>query len=492
MNDLNKLYKAILMAIGGVVKPTSQVVLSVGNKEIDIKVDGMFLYLPVTEVLESTETSDKVFFHPGCEHITSKETEIFKIIRRMVGIRLLELFKKYPVVLASIAAGKEKRNWNQNILNILEPLKEAKKKTVDELEGIMARFTVEIDDNGVDTRFIHLKVSKGAGRSQTSGGGKVYHKTKPVFPMYSEIIKRLSQSEGQADNQTVELNGVSVSRGALKLLAHLFQVIIPAVSDPESASYESTNSAASRMISYFGCFEQIAEQMNRIQNMFRGDFDKLGIYPIDLSWTEQMEELPTLYRQVPSLDYNTHNTQDEAAENTNAMNGMANMFSVSSNNHQPAVQQHNQLQQPQSVNGHQLGIPMTGVVDGFVVTPPPMITGDRYIRYEIDHYANQIRHYALNTLTNSQVVYVCTRSGTMLQRNDATATAQPSGIPGLGIPGLGINPLMAMMGMGGAGGLTPQQMMMMQMAGGMMQPQATPASSGGSVVTNNGFDNPMY
>lgn len=487
MNDLNKLYKAILMAIGGIVKPNSQIVLSVGNKEIDIRVDGMFLFLPVTEVLESNDTSDKVFFHPGCEHITSKETEIFKIIRRMVGIKLLELFKKYPPILASIAAGKEKRNWNQNILNILEPLKAAKKKTIDELESIMARFTVEIDDNGIDTRFIHLKVSKGAGRSQTSGGSKVYHKTKPVFPMYSEIIKRLSQSEGQADNQTVELNGVSVSRGALKLLAHLFQVIIPAVTDPESASYESTNSSASRMISYFGCFEQIAEQMNRIQNMFRGDFDKLGIYPIDLSWTEQMEELPTLYRQVPSLDYNTHNTQDEAAESTNAMNGMANMFSVTSNHHQqPAVQQ-NQLQQHQVTNAQQMGMPMTGVVDGFVVTPPPMITGDRYLRYEIDPYANQIRHYALNTLTNTQVVYTCTRAGTMLQRNDVSAVPQNSGIPGLSMPGVGaMNPMMAMMG------LTPQQLMMMQMAGGMMQPQAPAASSGGSIVTGNQFDNPVY
>lgn len=487
MNDLNKLYKAILLALGGVVKPTSQILLGIGGKEIEIRVDGMCLYLPVTEVLESTETSDKVFFHPGCEHITSKETEIFKIIRRMAGIRLLELFKKYPVVLASIAAGKEKRNWNQHTLDILEPLKAAKKKTIDELEGIMARFTVEIDDNGVDTRFIHLKVSKGAGRSQTSGGAKVYHKTKPVFPMYSEIIKRLSQSEGQADNQTVELNGVSVSRGSLKLLAHLFQVIIPSVTDPESASYESTNSAASRMISYFGCFEQIAEQMNRIQNMFRGDFDKLGIYPIDLSWTEQMEELPTLYRLVPSLDYNTHNTQDEAAETTNAMNGMANMFSLTSQHQQQPAGQQQHLAQQQAQHTQQLGVPVSGVVDGFVVTPPPMITGDRYLRYEIDPYANQIRHYALNTLTNTQVVYTCTRSGTMLQRNDVAQAQTQTGIPGLTMPGVGaMNPMMAMMGM------TPQQLMMMQMAGGMMQPQATPASSGGSIMTGTQFDNPVY
>lgn len=475
MNDLNKLYKSMLMTWGCIVKPDSRIVLKIGDAEIDIKIDDMFVYLPVSEVLNSTDTMNKVFFHPACENITSKETEVFKIIRRMGAIRLLELFKKYPVILFGVASGKEKRNWNQGTLDIIEPLRVAKKATINELNELMNRFRVETEDNGMDNRFIHLKVSKVQGRSATGSGQRVYYKTKPVFPIYNEIVKRLSQSEGQSDNQSVELNGHSVSRAALKLMAHLFRAIIPACTDPDSFTFEATNATAARLVSYCGCFEAIAEQMNRIQNLFRSDFDKLGIYQIELGWTEDLEQLPTIYNQIPAMDYNTHNTQEEVLSNNQALAGMTGMFSVNSATNQAATA----VQQPvyQNVNG--------SIVAGFNTAAPAMFAGDRYLRFEICPATNQVIHHALNTLTNVPVIYYCTKSGTFMQRVESPGAAV-GGIPGIPTPGMGMNPLAAMMNPMAAmmGAMNPAMLALM----GVSTPN-TASSAGSSIIQgNNGND----
>lgn len=459
MNDLNKLYKAMLMSWGCVIKPDNRIVLKIGDNEVDVKVDDMFVYLPVSETLDSTDSMNKVFFHPACENIVSKETEIFKIIRRMAVIHLLEMFKKFPVVLLSVAGGKEKPRWSQNVLDIIEPLRASKKTVVQEVKDLMSRFQVEVDDKGQDNRFIHIKVTRAQGRSSTGSGERVYYRAKPSFPIYNEIVKRLAQSEGQSDNQTVELNGRSISRAALKLMAHLFRAILPAVMDPDSVQTESTTSVASRLIAFCTCYEQVAEQMNRVRNLFRAEFDKLGIYPVDLSWTEQLEELPDMWRQIPALDYNTNNTQEESASSSN-IGALGGILAVSSGgNQQPAIHQNPQQQLIQQA---QIAQPIAGsVVGGFNVTPPAMLSGDRWLRYEIDVHSNQVIHHAINTMTNAAVVYYCTKSGTFLQRVENQG-GFPGGIPGMPTPGMGamgalgaFNPMAAMM--------TPQMLQMMAM-----------------------------
>ena len=491
MNDLNKLYKAMLCSWGCVIKPDSRIVLKLGDKEIDVKIDDMFVYLPVSEVLDSKDTMDKVFFHPACENIVSKETEVFKIIRRMAVIHLLELFKKYPIVLLGVAGtGKEKSSWKQHTLDIIEPLRGAKKTVIQEIKDLMERFQVEVDDKGYDNRFIHIKVSRAQGRSSSGSGERVYYKAKPSFPIYNEIVKRLAQSEGESDNQTVELNGRSVSRAALKLMAHLFRSIIPGVVDPDTISSESTTSVASRLIAFCSCYEQVAEQMNRIQNLFRAEFNKLGIYAIDLSWTEQLEELPDIYRQVPAMDYNTNNTQEESAANSN-LGALGGILSVNSGaGQQVAVLPQNQ--QAQLIQQSQIAQPQAGtVLAGFNVTPPPMASGDRWLKYEIDFGSNQVIHHAINTLTNAAVIYYCTKSGTFLQRVE-NAGAFPGGIPGMPTPGMGAlgalgNPMSAMM--------NPAMLAMMQLnpalaaMSGIQVPTVATTSGQSSVVVDNNNNN---
>lgn len=462
MNELNKLYLAMLKSWNGLVKEDGKILITADGKEYPIRIDEMDLYLPTSNVLDG-QVMDKVFFHPACENITSKETEVFKIIRKMTCMKLLEVFRMIPLVLFTVATGdKPKKAWKQNTIDMMEPLKAAKSPVRKELNALFARMHIEIGEDGLDNRFIHFKISKGGGRSKTTGE-KVYYKTKPQFPFYNEMVKRLARSEGQSDNQTVELNNFTVSRAALKLAVHLFQNILPAVLNPDDYECETSDWVAARLVSYLNCYSEIAEQINRVQNTFRGDFDKAGVYNIELNWMERLEELPETYRQVPTMDYNSHNTQEEPNSSNN--NNVSSLFAVKSNN------QNNNSNNNQNNNGNNNnGNNNTSHVNNtdYDLSPPPMLNGDRYIRAEIDVNGNRVIHHALSQ-QNTPVVYYCTRFGNFLQRNEMNNMMMNN------------NGMMNMNGMGNMNGMMMNNGMFMVQPGmmmnnGMMAP-----------VTNNGI-----
>lgn len=465
MNELNKLYSAMWKSWNGVIKDDARMKLEVDGTEYPIRIDEQDLYLPLSEVLEQNVIG-KVFFHPACENITSKETEIDKVIRKMTGMRLLTAFKEFPLILMDIASRKTKKTWRQDILDLIDPLASVKKSVRDELNSLFARMHIEIEKDGVDNRFIHFKVTKGGGRSKVTGE-KVYYKTKPSFPFYNELVKKLARSEGLADNQAVEVNNHSVSRAALKVAVHLFQGIIPAVMAPDDYEFEATNPVAARLTSYLQCYAEIAEQMNRLQNNFRADFDKAGVYQIDTSWVENLENLPDIWRQVPQLDYNSHNTQDEAPAISGG--GLADMLSFNSSTGQVTNQTNNQQNNSQQLLNQQIAANA-----GFDVTPPQMQAGDDYQNYEVDTVGNSVNHYARNRNTGMTVLYRCSRRGNLMERREL--------FPQNNTMMMGMNPQMMMM--------NPQMMNMMQMMNGMMQGAPTAGTVVNNVQPGNTWDQP--
>lgn len=457
MNELNKLYLAMLKSWNGVVKEDGKILFSSSGNEYPIRIDEMDLYLPTSNVLDG-QVMDKVFFHPACENITSKETEVFKVIRKMTCMKLLEVFRLIPVVLFTIASGdKPKKAWKQDTIDMMEPLKAAKSPVRKELNSLFARMNIELESDGLDNRFIHFKVSKGGGRSKTTGE-KVYYKTKPQFPFYNEMVKRLARSEGQSDNQTVELNNYTVSRAALKLAVHLFQSILPAVLNPDDCEFESHTWVAARLVSYLGCFAEIAEEMNRVQNLFRTDFDKAGVYNIELNWMEHLEDLPDTWRQVPVMDYNSHNTQEEVNNNQSSAS-LGNMFALTSNNNQNNNNQNNNMGNNQNNNQNNGNNNTNNMMGDFDLSPPPMLNGDRYVRAEIDIPNSRVLHHAISQ-QGAPVVYHCTRRGNFMQRTEMS-----------GMNGMMMNGMMMQNGMGNMmnNGMMMQNGMPMMNNGMMMQ-----------------------
>jgi len=459
MNELNKLYKDMLMSWNTVVKTDGKILLDLDGKEYPITIDGMNLYLPTTDVLDEVAVG-KVFFHPACEDITSKETEVFKVVRKVTSLRLLNAFRSIPPVLFPVAGNKPKNSWSQRVLDLLEPLKGAKGPVIREVQDLFGRLHVEVEENGLDNRFVHFKTNKSSGKLSKTSGDKVYYTTKPEFPFYNELVRRIARTEGKTDNQQIEINNHSVSRAAVKLAIHLFQYIVPAVLSPDDHVHEANSPIAARLISYLNCYADVAEQINKIQSTFRSEFAKAGIYPVNLNWTEDLENLPEWYKQVPKMDYNTHNTHDETIHQAAGRQDFAGLMSVSSNVHQaPSHAAPGSSTQPSGQNID----PNTG----FVITPPPQVLHtDRLTRYECNFHQGRVTHYGIDTLTNLPVMYICTRQGSFLERQtpNPNAGAAMYGGMNMGFGGMG-----NMAGMGGMNGMMGMGGQPIQLPNGLIQ-----------------------
>lgn len=452
MNELNKLYSAMWKSWNGIVEDSGKMLVKVGEEKLPITIDGQELYLGLSELIDS-KAGNRVFFHPACENITSKETEVFKVIRKVTVMKLLFTFMRYPAIVIPIAARKPKKAWRQDIVDILQPLKNIKKPAINEINKLFQLMTIENDNEAHDCRFIHIKTTKAGARSKT--GAKVYYTAKPSFPFYNELAKKLARSTGVSDNQEVEVLGTTITMGALQAIVHLFETCIPGVNNPDDYAYESFDPVAARLTAYLGCYSLVAEDLNRIQNIFREDFDNLGPGRIYLDWIEDMEQLPDIWRQIPTMDYNSHNTQQEVDVSVSRVNGL---FDITSNNNGSNVNNTNynnqqQIQQ-QSQNTVNVNNNIVSTPQGdFDVTPPMMFNGDSYSHYELDLINMRVRHFAY-TPGKQLVVYVCSRQGNFLQKE-----ANQGLLPGMNMGGMG----MMGMGMGGDNALLQQQLLQQQL-----------------------------
>lgn len=417
MNELNRLYEAIHKSWNGKIDKDFRMSLNLAGTDYPLRIDGKDLYLPTSEALNK-DSDKKVYFHPLCENILSKETEVFKLVRRLVSIRLLSLFRDMIVPLFDIAAKEPKKSWNQKVRDVVYPLKKVKRSVRDEVFNLFAKMSVEIEDN-VDNRFIHIKTTKG-GKTAKAHAQRVYYKAKPSYPFYDAMVRARTRYEGEPATKQIEVNNIPISMEGLGIAIHLFDVILFDDETLRTAEYESVIPVAARFTAFMSCYVDLAEQINYAQNMFRADFDKQSVFAIDLSWHEMMEEAPEFYRQVPELDYNSHNVYNEPEESAAAINsGMSSLLSISgATTTQPShmvanvtnvgntaqTANTNQARDVRNING----------ID-YDFTIPQMTNGDRYQRSEVDQTQQRVLHFIVDAM-NQPAIYVCTRMGTFIQR----------------------------------------------------------------------------
>lgn len=310
MNELNKLYAAIMRTWNAVYDDNGKLELELDGNRYPITLDGMNVYLPFNEALEM-DTSDMVFFHPACESIISKETEIFRIIRKLSSLQLLTHFKKFAPVLFDVANKKAKRGLRNDLLERIEVIKSAKASHRKEVAALFDHMAVEMEDDNLDRRFIHFDIKRG-GRSKLTGD-KIYYSCKPTFPFYNELVRRLTRTEGEAANRPVKILGKEFSRGALVVAEEIFRFVLPGVEDPLAYEQEQTSAEAARFSVLVNVYVALISDMNNLQNTFRAEFDKVGVYEIDTSFTTMLEDIDVIYKQVPPMPYNSQSSGADSA-----------------------------------------------------------------------------------------------------------------------------------------------------------------------------------
>lgn len=444
MNELNKLYVAMTRMWNAQHDDDGKLTLEMDGNHYPIMLDGMHVYLPFNQALDS-DTSDKVFFHPACESIISKETEIFRIIRKFAGLHLLTHFKKFAPVLFDVANKKAKRGLRNDLLERIEVVKTAKPGQRKEIAALFDHMNVEVEaDDNVDRRFVHFDIKRG-GRSRLTGD-KVYYTCKPTFPFYNELVRRLTRTEGEPANRPVKLLGREYSRGALVVAEEIFRFVLPGVEDPLAYEQEQAAPEAARFCVFTNTCVALISDMNNLQNTFRADFDKVGVYEIDTSFTSMLEDIDVIYKQVPPMPYNSQASSDSTvseAQNNQMLGNLMNQTSTASVT--PNVNPSNMVQ-------GQTTDPSLGAQNGYAdQVKQSLVHGETWIGCTQEPGTGHFMH----TIQTPQGVSIIrySRHGNFLSR-------ETSMMPGMNNGMMGMNPY----------GMNMQQAQMMAILSGTMNP----------------------
>lgn len=286
MNKLNKLYEAMLKSWGVSFTEDYALMLNMGGVEVPVKVDDKQTYLPTSENLNGM-TIGKVFFHPACESIMSKETEIFKVIRKLTAAKIYSTFQPIFDVIVSVAGKKSGKTLNGKMLEQLEPFKSVTKAVRQEVVEIIKMISITLEDQSIDTRLINFSLIKGG---KTDNDETAYYTATPSFPFYTELYRTVSQNEHMKHSDRLTFNGVNVSMQALQIVIALFELAMPAVIDPSRKKYSATSPDAARLIAYLHSYALVASDLNSLIGKFRKEFDSLVFMGSILSgWKSWME-----------------------------------------------------------------------------------------------------------------------------------------------------------------------------------------------------------
>lgn len=373
MKKLTTFYKSMLESLNCDINKKGMISLKTsGDESYPVKIEGKQVYLPITKVLEG-DVVDKAFFHPACESYVSKETEVFRdVIKPLMIFEIITHLQKGFFGLYESSKNKSTRTkLKNNIISMLEPfdgLTGSEMKSAQDLFGLMS----PTKEKSVDKRPVYFNITKGG---KTDDGNQIYYKTKCVFPYYLELARVLHRNETAKPNDKLEVYGNEYSKKVISIVVHAFEICLPGVLNPSRYDSESLTIHAGRLISISGSFIKIAEDLNHVQNLFRKTFDKLGYYPINISWNEGIDEMDEMYNQIPPLAYNDTSASLEQDEIIEDSNHNAKIMFSSEKKHKPKVKEY------EIVNGIK-----------YCITPPyeNIPSNEKVIGHQVDIYKQEV------------------------------------------------------------------------------------------------------
>lgn len=468
MNKLNKLYEAMLKSWGCTFSADAALNLNFSGTTVPVTVDEKQVYLATSENLNGV-TIGKVFFHPACESIMSKETEIFKVIRKLSTAKIYSVFQPICEILFSVSNKKSGKTLTLKMQETLEPFKSVTKAVKQEVIDIIKTISITMENQGVDTRLINFSLIKGG---KNDNDEPIYYSATPSFPFYTELYRTVAQNEHLKPADHITFNNLSCSMQALRLVISLFEVAFPAVLDPARYRYSVTTQDAARLTAYLHSYGLVASDLNSLIGKFRKEFDAIGIYGIDLDWLADLDEISEIKKLIPALDYNNYNMSSPAsapAANSGARISSYNPLSSIAN----------------TSGGHQ---PNPGSANTIAAAPkiPDTMAGETYIGCDYSQ-ANGIYEYKFQGSNGMIRVRRLAEDGRFISEDFQNPMMNNMNTGGNGVPPLGMG-MVGMPGMMNPAMMNPAMMMagMMNMPGYIRDPytgQLVPAGNN----MNNGY-----
>lgn len=296
MLSLSKVYEGILKSMQYDVDETGLVsIITPTGTKAEATVGGARLVVPTQKRLRDGFTEDLQPYHPLCESISRRGTSpVLQHMQRSVKQHL-------GFLVSYLADALVKMSLNTSIHKDLPP---DMSDVLMKLTGITDKTQAILDklipaahkQNKLVTVYL-----KGAGTFQ---GQKVNRIAVIRFPILDEL-------DNDADKDMVL--GVKVPAKQRKVISGLLRLIVPFGDSPEEYSAGTISRVAPFFTAFLQAYHKIATRMNQSINRFAGPL-ALPLKPIELFPLEWIDEFPSIYNQIPSLNGNDGGTDEVDAE----------------------------------------------------------------------------------------------------------------------------------------------------------------------------------
>ena len=296
MLSLSKVYEGILKSMQYDVDETGLVsIITPTGTKAEAKVNGARLVIPTQKRLRDGFTEDLQPYHPLCESISRKGTSpVLQHMQRSVKQHLGFMVSFLADALVNMSLNTEiHKDLPPEMSDVLMKLSNVTDKT----KAIMDKLIPAAHkQNKLVTVYL-----KGAGTFQ---GAKVNRIAIIRFPILDEL-----DNDGDKDM----VLGVKVAPKQRKIISNLIRLIVPFGDSPEEYSAGTTTRVAPFFTAFLQAYHKIATRLNQSINRFAGPLG-LPIKPIELFPIEWLDDFPSIYNQIPSLNGNDGGTEETANE----------------------------------------------------------------------------------------------------------------------------------------------------------------------------------
>jgi hypothetical protein len=296
MLSLSKVYEGILKSMQYDVDETGLVsILTPTGTKAEAKVNGARLVIPTQKRLRDGFSEDLQPYHPLCESLSRKGTSpvlqhMQRSVKQHLGFLVSYLADALVKMSLDTAIHKDLPPEMSDVLMKLTGVTDKTQAILDKLIPAAHK------QNKLITVYL-----KGPGTFQ---GQKVNRIAVIRFPILDEL-------DNDADKDMVL--GVKVPTKQRKVISGLLRLIVPFGDSPEEYSAGTVSRVAPFFTAFLQAYHKIATRMNQSINRFAGPL-ALPLKPIELFPLEWIDEFPSIYNQIPSLNGNDGGTDEVDAD----------------------------------------------------------------------------------------------------------------------------------------------------------------------------------
>lgn len=281
--DLNTLYKNILSFAGVSVDSEDYLYTSYDNKKEPYLIGGKRIALPTSNHLRTSDSNEKIIFHPLLENMNTDESVIITALTKLINVRLNVVFVALAENLLKLAASpSEHHKLNPSQTELIVSLGDVDDVTVRNFETIMLN-SFKTEDSY--RYFIKLYLKRRGEINKT-----IYAKAGIVsFP----FLEKLDKDEA--------FDSVKLRAKDKVIFKKLFTYMLPQSDVRETYNFGSMCTKAPYLHALYKTSERLANLFNELIKDFYNFIDSPDKLTFNSDWVETFENLDVMSAEIRKI-----------------------------------------------------------------------------------------------------------------------------------------------------------------------------------------------